>query len=313
MICASVEHPVDYQTTARLATEAFNSPDVVFRPEQMKWFYEECFSRQTTVVALRDGNIKVGQIAMVHQPIMIDGVERLATQLVDIFIVKEYRSRQSLTLMFEEARRQCALLNCRAALGMPNKTAMPVNAHFFKLMPFLWLQIRAGLSFRSPQPAALVFSGRFAEMTPASATRLFSRYAAAQRGNGLNWDGEMLLRRLSGHKQTYGIHASGNLLMISSPRMSRGIPYTLLCGFFARPGVTVPADDTRQLVRAACRLWRNPLYMFAGRNEAVPALPGLPLPRWLRPSLMLLQLRDFDAQAPALHLDRYQLLDFDFA
>jgi hypothetical protein len=42
-------------------------------------------------------------------------------------------------------------------------------------------------------------------------------------------------------------------------------------------------------------------------------LPGLRLPDRIRPSPMLLQLRDFKPGAKPVELDRFQLLDFDFA
>jgi hypothetical protein len=66
-------------------------------------------------------------------------------------------------------------------------------------------------------------------------------------------------------------------------------------------------------VRASCHLWKRPLFVYVGFNNAIAAIPGFSLPPWLRPSPMLLQLRDFQPEKPEPHLDRYQSLDFDFA
>ncbi len=54
MIAVAVEETTDYQATARLATEAFASTDVVFDPEHLRWLYERCFGMGTTVVSLTD-------------------------------------------------------------------------------------------------------------------------------------------------------------------------------------------------------------------------------------------------------------------
>jgi hypothetical protein len=60
-------------------------------------------------------------------------------------------------------------------------------------------------------------------------------------------------------------------------------------------------------------MWRRPLFVCAGLNNALAAMPGLPIPQRLRPSLMLMQLRDFAPEESKVAFDRYELIDFDFA
>jgi hypothetical protein len=138
--------------------------------------------------------------------------------------------------------------------------------------------------------------------------RLFDTPASE---NGLKWDGDHLYHRLTGPDSDFGIHATDDILLISSSRAKRGINYTLLCAFFARPHVRISEGDVRNLVRAACRLWRQPLFVYVGINDSIPSMPGTELPQRLRPSPMLLQLRDFQA-GEAFELNRFQLIDFDF-
>jgi hypothetical protein len=312
MITASCEEAVDYEETARVATEAFGSPDFVFKPKQFQWFYERCFSLGTTVVTLRDGDRKIGQCAMVRQLVLMNGIYESAAQLVDLFIIKEFRSKDCLRQLYGEVEHQCVAQKIRFALGMPNARALPVNAHFFKLQPFLWLPIRMGLAapFRS---STLIFSGPFQLMKKEEAVGLFARYRTAWGENGLRWDEEKLYHRLCSPSYSYGVHATKELLLISSPRSSRGVKYSLLCGFFVRPDAAVPRGNAGALVRASCHLWQRPLFVYVGFNNGLGDVPGFPLPRWLRPSPMLLQLRDFQPERPAPHFDRYQPLDFDFA
>jgi hypothetical protein len=65
MITVSEEVIVDFDITARAATEAFASKDVVFSPDRIKWLYEHGFSQGTTVIAAYDDNTKIGQIVLI--------------------------------------------------------------------------------------------------------------------------------------------------------------------------------------------------------------------------------------------------------
>src|ERR1039457_2598922 len=94
MITVSEETTIDFDITARTATEAFASKEVVFSAERIKWLYERGFSQGTTVVAAYDGNTKVGQIALIRQTICWNGESCTAGQLVDLWILKAYRSPQ---------------------------------------------------------------------------------------------------------------------------------------------------------------------------------------------------------------------------
>ena len=47
MVTVSEETAVDYELTARIATEAFALADVQFSAERIKWLYERAFGRGT--------------------------------------------------------------------------------------------------------------------------------------------------------------------------------------------------------------------------------------------------------------------------
>jgi hypothetical protein len=63
------EQTVDYELTARIATEAFAAENVHFSPERIKWLYERNFGRGATVLATVDDGRKIGQIAMIGQTV----------------------------------------------------------------------------------------------------------------------------------------------------------------------------------------------------------------------------------------------------
>lgn len=312
MPVAAVEARVNHAETASLAMEAFASPHVVFDPDHLRWFYDDAFSLGTKVVALTHEGRKVGQIAMVRQKMRIDGAEHVAGQLCDLFIVKQHRSKASIAMLYDEVERQFRAEGVRFGLGMPNNKAISVNEHFFKLMPFLRMQIRMGASPTSllrQSSGTTAFDPYHADEIKA----LLRPFATAASENGLPWDEESIFKRLLGRKFRYALHTTDTGLLISSPRVSRSLAYTCLAAFFPRTGTRIAAGDVRALVRNACAYWRQPVFAFAGINTGLEAMPGIRLPDRLRPSPMLLQLRDFRPQEGGVRLDRFQLIDFDFA
>src|SRR5262249_41586719 len=125
------------------------------------------------------------------------------------------------------------------------------------------------------------------------------------------WNAQTLLDRISDPTCDYAIHATENLLLVSSSRKTRGIGYALLCGFYARPGGKVPSGDIRRLTRAACQLWKHHVFVYAGLNRSRRFWPGVALPQRLRPPI-LVQLRDFASEQAEPRFDRFQLTDSDF-
>src|SRR6185437_3854833 len=95
-LTAECEPYVNYVATAEMMTLAFAAAEPI-PPERLEWLYDRAFSSGTTVIALRDGQRKVGQIAMVRQRLPLGSDREAAAQLVDLFIVPGYRGTQSLT------------------------------------------------------------------------------------------------------------------------------------------------------------------------------------------------------------------------
>ncbi|HEY5504243.1 MAG TPA: hypothetical protein VIK28_03725, partial [Sedimentisphaerales bacterium] len=165
MITVSEEKNIDYEATAGIATEAFGSKEVLFSAERMKWLYERSFGQGATIVSVSEEGAKVGQIALIRQIIYSDGEPCVAIQLVDLFILRQYRSPQLIRRIYKEVERLCLAQNVRFILAIPNEKSAPLNARFLKLKPVLWLQIRAGIDIWGPRTSKLKYSGHLKSMT----------------------------------------------------------------------------------------------------------------------------------------------------
>jgi hypothetical protein len=311
MITVSEESAIDFESTARIATEAFGSKDVVFSPPRMKWLYERGFGQGSTVVAAFDDGRKIGQIVLLHQNIYLDGAPVVATQLIDLFILQAYRSTSLVRRLYQEVERLCEAKNIRVMITLPNAISARLNARFLKLRPFLSLPVRTGVSLGWPSRADLKFSARLNDMSRDQAIERLSGFVTPVTENGLHWNAATLFDRISGPTCDYAIHVTEDLLLVSSSRKTRGISHALLCGFFARPGATAASGDIRTLIRAACHLWKHHVFVYAGLNKSLPYLPGFALPEWLRQPI-LVQLRDAASPAADPQYDRFQLTDSDF-
>jgi hypothetical protein len=311
MITVSEELVVDYDLTARIATEAFGLGDVVFAADRMKWLYERGFGQGGIVVAATDDGAKIGQIACLHQTVQSGGKPCSALQLVDLFIAKDHRSPQLIRRIYREVEQLCADRNIRFILAMPNASSKSLNARMLKLKPLLWLPIRVGIGLLPPRRAGLKYSGTIKSLSAEQAVDLLSGFNTPAAQNGLRWDGDVLFSRLNDPTNDYAIHVAANLMLISSSRRTRGVGYTLLCGFFTRSPVIATSGHVRELVRAACHFWKQLLFVYAGVNDNLARLPGIPLPARLRPP-MLVQSRDLDPKAPETRFSRFQLIDSDF-
>ena len=310
MITVSQDSVVDFESTAQIATEAFGLKHVKFSPQRMKWLYERGFGAGCAVVSAFDGDKKVGQIVLLHQKVHLDGAPVVATQLIDLFILQAYRSPVLVRRIYKEAERICEARKVRITLGLPNPISAPLNARFMKVHPFLLLPTRIGISLGWPRRDRLRFSADIKTMPREQAIERMSAFATTASENGLHWDAATLLDRISDPTCEYAIHATDNLLLVSSSRKTRGIKHALLCGFFARPGAAVTSSDVRTLIRAACHLWKHPVFVYAGINKSLPRLPGFALPARVRPPI-LVQLRDRDSETDPV-FDRFQLTDSDY-
>lgn len=305
-----VDEPVDYSETADVANQAFAEPGK-FVPSTVQWMYEKCFSLGATVVSLRANGDKIGQFVIIRQKIAHDGRIVDAAQLVDLLVLPEYRSRHTLAALYRAVEQRCISEGIRYIVGMPNQKAISANEHFIGLKPFLWLDIRMGLAIPHVS-SRLRFNQRHGDGSADELRALFEPYMPPVTEDGIVWTAPSLVSRLNRPGFRYGIHATNDVLLISSPRIRKGVPYTLLCAFFPRDNAAPSRADIKAVTAAACATWRRPLFVFPGIHKGIAGGPGWRVPQSLRPSTMLVQMREFGRDKPAFAFHRYQSLDFDF-
>jgi len=277
----------------------------------MRWLYERGFGQGSTVIAAYDDGKKVGQIVMLHQSVYLAGKPVIATQLIDLFVLQAHRSPTLIRSLYKEVKRLCKAKNIRVLITLPNENSAALNARFLKVRPLLSLPVRAGVSMGRPSSARLKFSTRLKDASRGEAIECLSGFVTPPTENGPHWDAATLFDRISDPTCDYAIHATENLLLVSSSRKTRGINHALLCGFFARAGIAVTSGDIRTLVRAACRVWLHHVFVYAGLNKSLPYLPGFAVPERLRAPI-LVQLRDAASPDRDPRFDRFQLTDSDF-
>jgi hypothetical protein len=301
---------IDFVATAALADEGFGFAPGTFRADRLRWLYDEAFSDGTSVLGAYAGERKVGHIALVHHSILVDGRVEKAVALMDLFILREFRSKNSIAALYGAVEALCQTRRIRFIVAMPNDKAAPVNRRHLKLTDVTPLDIRVGLAWPWRNTPRVV-SHHVADIDRDQGEALLAAYCD-DRISGLKWTGARLWARLQKPDAGYACHAGERVLAISAPRSDRRTSYTLICALLPRSGMRVRGRDVAAVIKAACRTHRKPLFVYTGLNDAVP-LPGFALPKRLRPSNMILQLRDFAPDTEPFAFQRFEPLDFDFA
>ena len=209
--------------------------EVVFSAERMRWLYERGFGHGSNIVAVFDGDVKVGQMVLMHQRVCSGGETSAATQA--------RRSLYSAGLPL-------------AAIGPPHLQGgrAPVPGAEYPLHPRTAERERdaAECTFPQARSPALVADPRGRRILVAKPFNAeifrplqiddegkcdrfyFRALTHRQPENGLHWDANILFDRLSDPTCDYAVHATADLLLISSSRKTGGVRYALLCGFFVR-------------------------------------------------------------------------------
>jgi hypothetical protein len=117
--------------------------------------------------------------------------------------------------------------------------------------------------------------------------------------------------RLACPQTSYVLHASPDLVAVSTRTKRFGIPAAVILKLLPRRGARLPIP-ARPMVAAVCRYHRAPYAVYAGWNAHVP-VRGVQPPRRLQPSPLYLILRTLAAPVDqdTLRLDTYEFLDMD--
>ncbi|RYC32782.1 GNAT family N-acetyltransferase [Lichenibacterium minor] len=309
-VSVRIESATDHAETAALAAEAFAAEAGRFTPEGLRWLYRDAYGEGATVLAAYAGPRKVGHLALLHQTVTVDGRPEPAVALVDVFVLEAFRSLATLVGLYRAAEAACRERGVRLILSVPNAMAADVNARILRLAEAARLDVRVGVG-GLPVPGVPVVSHRVADLGAERGRRILAPFCGGTQ-TGLGWTAERLWGRLGRPGAGYALHVGERLLAVSARRRARGAPHALICALLPRHGTTVGRRDVAAVTSAACRLQRRPLFAYAGINDAVP-LPGLLLPGRLRPSPMVLQMRDLRRDAAPFRMQRFEAIDFDLA
>lgn len=136
------------------------------------------------------------------------------------------------------------------------------------------------------------------------------------------WTPEHLRWRLAAPGAQYAIHASDEVVAITTTASAKGVPVAVVLKLLPREGRRGPLS-ARSVIAAATRHHRVPVAIYAGFNAHVP-VKGLKIPKRAQPApLNLLFIArdeasrflgmDLEKEGPqaAARFDTFELLDFD--
>lgn len=125
------------------------------------------------------------------------------------------------------------------------------------------------------------------------------------------WTPELLRWRLSAPHARYAIHASSQVVLVTTAVRHARIPVCVIVKTFARLGADSLSGNA--VAAAACRFHRAPAAIYAGFSNAVQ-LRGAPLPDRFKPAplnLIVRSLRPGFVDEASFEFERFEFFDFD--
>lgn len=307
-----VESTINYQKTALLANKSFESHAKHFSEHNLKWMYEIAFGGRTSVVAAMYEGQKIGQAVILWHDLKLYGKKRGCAQLIDLFVVPEYRSFSVVRKIYRKLNELLDKQSDSFVFTTPNPKSTSLNARFLKLRPGGMLDIRLGLTI--PSPTNRTTQSLWVDPKHKNrAIKFMQGYMSTKNSVEVCWTPESLADRLSNANSQYAIHKNGPLLAITTSRVFKGMPLILVCGIFVTETDSLSKSHLRKILSAAAVLHRRPFFLYVGINHLIPTMPGVSLPNILRPSQMLLQIREGTTVQDQISFDRFEAIDFDFA
>ena len=235
----------------------------------------------------------------------------IATQLIDLFILKAYRSPVLVRRLYKEVERLCEAKNIRVILCLPEFHFGPAQRTAYGTAA---ISFAAGARRHQPWLAAPSTLDVFRPIKALSRDEAVERragFGTPLGENGLHWDAAMLFDRISDPTCHGRSHTPHLTCSVHCTREKRAASTMCCCAASSRgrkPRGRLkrhPHIDPRRLPSLEAS------HLRLRRPQQEPAnLPGLALPERLRPPI-LVQLRDCATETPP-RLDRFQLTDSDF-
>ena len=125
------------------------------------------------------------------------------------------------------------------------------------------------------------------------------------------WTPAQLGWRLAAPGAGYALHASDEVVAITTRALAKGVPVAVILKLLPRGGRSGPVS-ARSVIAAALRHHRVPVGIYAGFNRHVP-VRGIAIPKSIQPAPLNLLFRSLSDEVPqeTFALDTYEFLDFD--
>ncbi len=302
-----IEQTTDMESTTALLKRSFPQ-GYPHDAGYLQWLYRSGH-HAATVVAVMQGDDKIGQMVLLPYEMVVDGETRLFGLVVDFFIAPEHRSGPLTIKLCRKVVEFGTAAGFDGLYGVPNTISMGITPRLLRTRTIRKLGIRVGLAApvrrRGVSLSALVDTLRDADIVP-----LLDHFVSHSAG-GRKWTGASLVRRLRSPITRFALHGNDDAVAISCRHTIKGLDFTTLCGFLPADGKTIPPASMRALVAAACHTHRNPMFCYIGFNETLVQPPGIAVPERWHPSPVTLTTRAFTPGGEGFNPQRFELIDYD--
>jgi GNAT superfamily N-acetyltransferase len=301
----------EHERTAAMLNHVFTF-DPPLLPDDLRWYYDDNPAGTAAVGRVEEGGRRLGNYALVPLPLARgDGSSITLGVGVDLAVDPDARGKGTFRSTVEDSYARGTAAGLDGILGVANANSAPrmVSTLGWRALPDLPARmLLPGLGrhrYRTRRVDAAYLAS--ADFDAATAGGFAPQGGPA--GFAPVWTPEQLRWRLAKRRARYWVHASPELLAVSTVTKVKGIPFAVLLKTLPRS--TRPVDGGA-LVRHLQRVHLTPFVIHWGRAPQL-RLRGVTLPRRFLPSPLALVLHAFTDHfdRESFSLEAFEFLDFD--
>jgi GNAT superfamily N-acetyltransferase len=303
---------VELERAARLLNDVFAHSEAL-TADALRWYYDENPVAAAAVGRVEDGDRRVGNYALIPQVYIEPGGTRRTLGVgVDLAVAPEARGAGTFRRTVEDAYGRGTAAGFDGILGVANANSAPrmVSTLGWRALEPLPVTLCQPLGRPSDLVDHLVdddlLEGPVFERLTDGGFVLPDHHGFAPL-----WTPEVLRWRLRRPGARYWLHASDDLLVVSTRTHLARVPFGVVLKVLARPGLDRPVP-IGHVAAALARCHHTPFVVHWGRNPWL-RIRGVRLPQSRMPSPLSLVLHSFqEGFVPAsFELAGMEFLDFD--
>ncbi len=303
-----VGNEIDFDQSSKLFQKSYPKNAREFTAEYFKWRYTQCFGADSVLIGLYQNDLLIGQAVIFIQCGLQARSWLRIGQLADLVVHPEYRSIHVVRTIYRALKSQIEKSDFDFVFTLPNAKSVKFNQHFLNM--YVSQSLTPNLSIGWPKRSQSVVRADVIDGAVESIDLPnLDKHLDAQRL--ISWTKTGLEKRLADPSKPFGVVSTDHSTMITTIKQFGRLKVVLVMGLFCAGQHIIKKEEWKVLINASTQMFRNPVHVYFGTNEAVEKSAGLQIPflaEKLTKNIQVLQMND---RLDPIQFSNLELIDLD--